>query len=618
MSIQRLRALMVWLFLAVLLAGCRGPTPIEPTPSPALTNPAKTSTQSPALPHTPSLTDTLQPKPSATATQSALSPTPIRTQPPTATPTVTPYPTLAPLEMVSYIIDRMADNGGCELPCWWGVTPGETDWNTVRHTFESAGIEIDANGELGLRTVREETPGYRYVVDMMRVVFHHEDGLVQRIDINNSLTYTPLLETYTSLWEPISLHAMLLTYGVPSSVVLNLTTGSPDAGMGPFPEYAMWVVYENKGAAIRYAGLLVQDNDTWHLCPTSSMMKDIQLHLQPADATELLVDLESEIYDSSGYFSLYGNLDELSGMSSQVFYETFIQTHPQQCIKVPANEIEGLRTVSPPNLQTLSPSAENMLLRDLLFHNAGCELPCWWGITPGQTPAQEALSLFSSYSRSITIFDWEDDIWGTRYEIGIIGMHSPDPYDYIVKHSLYIQDDVVKLIGTQGHALGWPADIVEPPQHFTQDWERYLPPAVLRRYGTPDQILVHYWYEMIAPYSIALLYPEHGMVIEYMGITKGEKDADTYGYINLELCMGKRHYTDINIWLTVPESQGESALIDVFRQFGGGTHQLVPYNVTPALEQATGLSAAQFTRIFLDPDAEHCLTALTEFGDWVP
>ncbi|MCP4538783.1 MAG: hypothetical protein GY832_16745 [Chloroflexi bacterium] len=30
-------------------------------------------------------------------------------------------------------------NGGCDLPCWWGVTPGQSEWQTVMDLTETLG-----------------------------------------------------------------------------------------------------------------------------------------------------------------------------------------------------------------------------------------------------------------------------------------------------------------------------------------------------------------------------------------------------------------------------------------------------------------------------------------------
>jgi len=41
-------------------------------------------------------------------------------------PTPSPIPTLIPQVAIETVNSLLENNGGCELPCWWGITPGKT------------------------------------------------------------------------------------------------------------------------------------------------------------------------------------------------------------------------------------------------------------------------------------------------------------------------------------------------------------------------------------------------------------------------------------------------------------------------------------------------------------
>jgi hypothetical protein len=43
-------------------------------------------------------------------------------------PTPTPLSTLSKQEAIVKVEHLLVDNGGCRLPCWWGITAGETSW----------------------------------------------------------------------------------------------------------------------------------------------------------------------------------------------------------------------------------------------------------------------------------------------------------------------------------------------------------------------------------------------------------------------------------------------------------------------------------------------------------
>lgn len=66
----------------------------------------------------------------------------------TATPTIaltsTPQPTLTVDEARALLLDLLHDNGGCRLPCLWGLTPGKTDIRSMDAFFARFGdISID-------------------------------------------------------------------------------------------------------------------------------------------------------------------------------------------------------------------------------------------------------------------------------------------------------------------------------------------------------------------------------------------------------------------------------------------------------------------------------------------
>ena len=51
--------------------------------------------------------------------------TPLLTNTPTSKPTPTRFP---PEQAELMVLDLLENNGGCLLPCWWGIVPGQTTW----------------------------------------------------------------------------------------------------------------------------------------------------------------------------------------------------------------------------------------------------------------------------------------------------------------------------------------------------------------------------------------------------------------------------------------------------------------------------------------------------------
>jgi hypothetical protein len=115
-----------------VLSGCGILIPSKPavinvplvSPIPSKTRlPSASPSLSSSFTQTPSTTPTSRPAPSRTMTL---------TPKPTATTTWTPLPTLAYAEARAMVRDLLENNGGCKLPCWWGIVPGETDWSSAK------------------------------------------------------------------------------------------------------------------------------------------------------------------------------------------------------------------------------------------------------------------------------------------------------------------------------------------------------------------------------------------------------------------------------------------------------------------------------------------------------
>jgi hypothetical protein len=60
---------------------------------------------------------------------------------PTPKPTITSLPSTTALPTypsgTAGVSELMANNGGCELPCWWGIVPGASTWSSVLPMLQS-------------------------------------------------------------------------------------------------------------------------------------------------------------------------------------------------------------------------------------------------------------------------------------------------------------------------------------------------------------------------------------------------------------------------------------------------------------------------------------------------
>ena len=120
--IQRTPTFIITIFLtALLLASCASRQ--EPVVLP-------TETRVPTLTESPTGTPTSSPSPTKTPTETP-SPTWMVTQTPSP-PTSTNVPTLVNDEAYPLLLELLRTNEGCQLPCWWGIIPGESTQEDAR------------------------------------------------------------------------------------------------------------------------------------------------------------------------------------------------------------------------------------------------------------------------------------------------------------------------------------------------------------------------------------------------------------------------------------------------------------------------------------------------------
>ena len=153
-------------------------------------------------------------------------------------------------------------------------------------------------------------------------------------------------------------------------------------------------------------------------------------------------------------------------------------------------------------------------MREMLATNGGCELPCWWGVTPEKDRWEDVKERFGLYpSEGFLRRD------GARlYEIdyGDLIYPPPPPYGYHVHIDFIARDGVVRFITVMGEVIQRTL-----PERFAQDWHRYSLDQVLSRYGEPSQIYI----QLVPPiepdspvyYQLWLVYDHLGFYIVYTG-----------------------------------------------------------------------------------------------------
>lgn len=219
---------------------------------------------------------------------------------------------------------------------------------------------------------------------------------------------------------------------------------------------------------------------------------------------------------------------------------------------------------------TLTADERVNFVRQMLETNAGCELPCWWGITPGATAWQAVPEIFGAYGIV-------GELSGETRSYYFNPAFTQQAVHYYLGLNFTQQQEVVDFIQVYSSARDYSST-----SQFAQDWRRYAPDQALARYGEPVQVYLH-----IVPwtpaYTLRLAYDHHGFDIVYGG---------TPTYITKDKIRVCIDFTEMNfIYLGLQSPQAE---------------KVAPEEVAQPLAEVTSMDLETFYMLLQDPNSEIC------------
>lgn len=159
----------------------------------------------------------------------------------------------------------------------------------------------------------------------------------------------------------------------------------------------------------------------------------------------------------------------------------------------------------------------------VMASNNGCQLPCWWGIEPGDSVA-DARQVFDTINET----GWVDSPgrWGELQEVGYFHHSYVDKMGNSIYSglsiTLLVQEDLIKVLETSVHrSLSAPPgdpDYIQISERLIRDWEQFSAQSMFATFGKPDLIYLlpqsfadgdNYFYEF------NLYYPSLGIVVSY-------------------------------------------------------------------------------------------------------
>lgn len=311
----------VTITVLVILIGCTTTTP-TPTPLEEAMIAIQTETAT-SIAMTP------------TQTSPPPTPTPTPSNTPTSSPTLQPKATQTPFAISTPLGESAAEqvlwlletNNGCELPCWWGITPGQTDWPTAQKflsIFDSNIYEAAVTSELTYYGIRIPLLPEIFRVDQTELGILAHDGFVEKIFTDVSFGNTPpgYLTSYT-------LSMFLTNYGQPSEVWLFTYRSAFEGNELPF---AVVLFYADEGIVGLFSDNGGRQGDIVQGCPQKDVVSFLSLWEPSLDLTFAQV-----INGTSALERDYLALEDATEMDIEAFYETFKNADNTTCLETPAS-----------------------------------------------------------------------------------------------------------------------------------------------------------------------------------------------------------------------------------------------------------------------------------------
>jgi len=245
-------------------------------------------------------------------------------------------------EAMAMVINLMRTNGDCKLPCWWGITPGETNSQEVVTFFERFrslnNFVFDVNKDKGGFIYLEIPSSDLFVRLRMEYDTNTNDDTVERffsivIDIARKIDngYESVYgdDLYQELMGQYMLPQILSTYGYPSQILLF---GNRRAKV-----LNLMLAYPEDGFFINYESTLKNNGELFLSCPSKT---PLQMTLWPPERTYTMGDIASVLFgkvNGPQWLAQYIPLQNATSLTPEEFYTIFRDHLNNVCLETPVD-----------------------------------------------------------------------------------------------------------------------------------------------------------------------------------------------------------------------------------------------------------------------------------------
>lgn len=249
--------------------------------------------------------------------------------------TWTPLPRLSPYEVNEKIKELLETNGNCELPCYWGITPGKTVMAEALHFLEPIVFDLNKIGPVVInKNGRKHI--YNYVKFNYLLPDHKSSvqiDLTAEDDIVHGITVYPFGVDYR-----FQIHQVLRALGVPKQIFIGAQQSAP---IEVLPPTTLLLDYSDKGVWASYGYIPTKVGENLVICPKPYYEK-VSIYdnvggklLLFYSESELSFTIEEYAEPFSGFPPR--RIEDVTNMDVEGFYNTFINPNPEVCLETPSS-----------------------------------------------------------------------------------------------------------------------------------------------------------------------------------------------------------------------------------------------------------------------------------------
>ena len=256
------------------------------------------------------------------------------TQTATSVSTMTPVPTVVILNQVTppvqdenkwtYIQDLMENNGYCNLPCLWGITPGVTTWESIEPFLLSIADEIGYGNET---TLSVNNSLYTLYSHYYRYRLEGYSGILAINILTDPVGIVNVITTRVPLTsKKFEISQVLADYGEPAEILLDSTDKYPPGRKW----YWIVLLYPEYGFAAFYQGEGESADEGIRSCPGTTGPYLSLFSYEDMTVETLAALVKRTIFSDVG---LPGSISEMPGLTITGVYNELLD--PSGCITIP-------------------------------------------------------------------------------------------------------------------------------------------------------------------------------------------------------------------------------------------------------------------------------------------